>query len=107
MLPWIYLTLATVSETLFGIALFHSRGFTVFWPALFSVVCGTATAIFLGVAMKHLPIGLAVGIWGGAATLATALYGIVAMGEPMNPLRLASIALIAIGIFGLKWTTAT
>src|SRR4051812_1122321 len=84
MLPWFLLLLATISETVFGIALFHSRGFTVFWPAVLSVITGIATSVFLGAAMKHLPIGLAVGVWGGAATLATALYGIVAMGESMN-----------------------
>jgi len=105
-LPWLYLALATVAETLFGITLFHSRGFTVLWPAVWSVICGTSTAILLGMAMKHLTIGLAVGIWGGAATLLTAIYGIVAMGESMNAARLASIAFIVIGIFGLKLTTA-
>jgi quaternary ammonium compound-resistance protein SugE len=106
MLAWINLALATISETLFGIFLFHSRGFTVLWPAVLAVVCGTATAIFLGIAMKHLPIGLAVGIWGGAATLATAIYGIVAQGESMNVFRLISIALIVTGIFGLKLTSS-
>lgn len=106
MLPWLYLTLATVAETFFGITLFQSRGFTLLWPAVWAVFCGTSTAILLGLAMKHLPIGLAVGIWGGAATLLTAIYGIVAMGESMNAARLASIACIVIGIFGLKLTTA-
>jgi quaternary ammonium compound-resistance protein SugE len=107
MLPWLYLFLATATETTFGITLFHSRGFTVFWPAAAAVTSGAATVVFLGFAMKHLPIGLAVGIWGGAATLLTFFYGIVAMGESMNPMRLASIGLIVVGIFGLKFTTAT
>ena len=107
MLPWLYLLIATVAETTFGITLFHSRGFTVFWPAVASIVSGASAAIFLGMALKHLPIGLAVGVWGGAATLATAIYGIAAMGESMNPARLVSIALIVVGIFGLKFTTAT
>src|SRR3954470_1738718 len=107
MLAWINLALATVSETLFSIFLFHSRGFTVFWPAVLAVICGTATALFLGAAMKHLPIGLAVGIWGGAATLLAALYGVIAEGESMNAFRLVSIALIVTGIFGLKLTSTT
>jgi quaternary ammonium compound-resistance protein SugE len=107
MLPWLYLLLATATETTFGITLFHSRGFTVFWPTVAAILSGGATVVFLGLAMKHLPIGLAVGIWGGAATLLTFVYGIVAMGESMSPMRLASIALIVIGIFGLKLTTAS
>ena len=41
MLAWIHLFLATVSETLFSIFLFHSRGFTVFWPSTLAVICGT------------------------------------------------------------------
>src|SRR6478735_5042136 len=107
MLPWIFLLLATATETTFGITLFHSRGFTVFWPGVVAILSGGATVVFLGLAMKHLPIGLAVGIWGGAATLLTFVYGIVAMGESVNPMRLVSIALIVVGIFGLKLTTAT
>src|SRR3954466_2459269 len=107
MLAWIYLTLATVSETLFGIGLFHSRGFTVLWPSVVAITCGILTSVFLGMAMKVLPIGLGGGVWGGAATLATAIYGIIAMGESMNPLRLISIALIVGGIFGLKVTSTT
>ena len=107
MLPWLFLLLATATETTFGITLFHSRGFTVFWPAVAAIISGGATVVFLGLAMKHLPIGLSVGIWGGAATLLTFIYGIVAMGESVSPARLASIGLIVIGIFGLKFTTAT
>ena len=107
MLPWLYLLLATIAETTFGITLFHSRGFTVLWPAVAAIVSGASTAIFLGLAMKQLPIGLAIGIWGGAATLLTFIYGMLAMGESTNPARLASIALIVVGIFGLKFTTAS
>jgi quaternary ammonium compound-resistance protein SugE len=106
MLSWIYLILATVTETVFGIGLYHSRGFSVFWPSVVAVVCGILTSVFLGLAMKSLPIGLAIGIWGGAATLATAIYGIIAMGESMSPARLLSIAFIVGGIFGLKFTSS-
>ncbi|HEX8310504.1 MAG TPA: multidrug efflux SMR transporter [Chthoniobacteraceae bacterium] len=107
MLPWLYLLLAVATETTFGITLFHSRGFTVLWPTVVAILAGGATVVFLGLAMKHLPIGLAVGIWGGAATLLTFVYGILVLGESMNPARLVCIAFIVIGIFGLKFTTAS
>ena len=101
---WIYLIFAAATEALFGITLFHSRGFTVFWPALRSIVTGTATAILLGISMKHLPIGISFAVWSGLASVATAAYGIVALNEPRDLMRLALMGLIIAGVAGLKLT---
>jgi quaternary ammonium compound-resistance protein SugE len=105
MISWIYLFLAAITEVLFNIGLFHSRGFTVFWPSVMAVAAGAATAVFLGFAMKTLPIGLAVTVWGGGATVAAAVYGIVALNEPRDWPRLAFIALVIGGMAGLKFTS--
>jgi quaternary ammonium compound-resistance protein SugE len=105
-LPWIYLVLAAAAEALFGIGLYHSRGLTVFWPSVIAVLGGTATAILLGIAMKELPIGVSFVVWSGLAAIATAVYGIVALGESRDIARIGFMVLIIGGIAGLKFTSS-
>ena len=103
---WLYLLLAAVAETLYGIGLFHSRGFTVLWPSVLGIVAGIATTWLLALAMKGLPIGLAIIVWSGLAAVGTALYGIAALGEARDFSRLSMMALILAGVIGLKLTSS-
>jgi quaternary ammonium compound-resistance protein SugE len=59
----------------------------------------------LGIAMRSLPVGTAYSVWVGVGAVGTVLLGIVLLGEPANPARLASIVLIIAGIVGLKLAT--
>ena len=68
-----------------------------------------AMAISFGLlaqAMKALPLGTAYAVWVGIGAVGTALVGITLLGEPANPGRLISIALIVAGVIGLKLATA-
>jgi len=56
----------------------------------------------LDLALKSLPLGTAYAVWTGIGTLGTAVLGIVLFGESAGALRLGCIALIALGIVGLK-----
>ena len=56
----------------------------------------------LGIAMKGLPVGTAYAVWVGVGAVGTAILGIVLLGEPANPGRMISLALIVAGIVGLK-----
>lgn len=58
----------------------------------------------LGVAMKALPVGTAYSVWVGVGAVGTVLLGIVLFQEPANAGRLISVALIIVGIIGLKLT---
>jgi quaternary ammonium compound-resistance protein SugE len=52
--------------------------------------------------VKSLPIGTSYAVWTGIGTVGTAILGIALFGESMSPMRIVCIALIAIGIIGLK-----
>jgi small multidrug resistance pump len=52
--------------------------------------------------LKHIAVGTTYAIWAGAGTAAIAIIGIVALGEPATGLKLASIALIIVGVIGLN-----
>lgn len=56
----------------------------------------------LGWAMRDLPVGTAYAVWVGIGTVGTALLGMAVFGEPVSAARLGSLALVVVGIVGLK-----
>lgn len=103
---WIYLLSAAVFEALYGITLYHSKGFSVLWPSVLAIVSGITTTILLAMAMKGLPVGISFVVWSGMAAIGTALYGMFALGEPHNLMRMLMMGLILIGVVGLKFGSA-
>ncbi|TXZ87383.1 QacE family quaternary ammonium compound efflux SMR transporter, partial [Vibrio cholerae] len=58
--------------------------------------------VLLGIALRTLPLGVAYGIWVGIGAVGTAVMGILLFGEAVSLFKLMSLALIVIGIAGLK-----
>ena len=56
----------------------------------------------MGLALKTLPVGSAYVVWTGIGSVGAAILGIAFFGEPATPARLGCIALIILGIVGLK-----
>jgi quaternary ammonium compound-resistance protein SugE len=61
--------------------------------------------LLLGTAMKSLPVGTAYAVWVGIGAVGTVILGIVLFNEPLNALRVGSVALIVAGLVGLKLAT--
>jgi len=59
----------------------------------------------LGIALKTLPVGTAYSVWVGVGAVGTVILGIALLEEPANAARLISVALIILGIIGLKFAT--
>jgi len=101
-MPWIVLTLAGLFEIGWAIGLKYTDGFTKLWPTVGTVASMAVSLGLLGIAMKTLPVGTAYAVWVGVGAVGTAILGIVLLGEPANPGRMISLALIVAGIIGLK-----
>ena len=101
-MAWVYLTAAGVCEVVWAIGL-KKYGF---WPpskgSIVTIVVMILSFVLLAQAMKDLPLGTSYAIWTGIGAVGAALYGIAQMGEPRDWRRLMCIALIVIGILGLK-----
>ena len=95
------LALAIAAEVAGTIALRFSDGFTRLFPSAVVVVGYAFSFWMLALVLRHLSVGTTYAIWAGAGTVAIALIGIVALGEPATALKLASIALIVVGVAGL------
>ncbi len=101
-MPWIILVLAGLFEVGWAIGLKYTDGFTKLWPTVGTVAAMIISLGLLGVAMKSLPVGTAYAIWVGVGAVGTVILGIVLFQEPMNALRMVSVALIIAGLIGLK-----
>jgi quaternary ammonium compound-resistance protein SugE len=101
-MAWLYLLIAGSLEVAWAIGLKYTDGFTRLIPSIWTVASMVASLLFLGLALKTLPVGTAYAVWTGIGAVGVAIFGIILFAEPANALRLGSIALIVSGIVGLK-----
>jgi quaternary ammonium compound-resistance protein SugE len=101
-MAWLYLLIAGLFEIAWAIGLKYTDGFTRLLPSVWTVATMAVSLLFLGLALKTLPVGTAYAVWTGIGAVGVAILGIVLFAEPANALRLGCIALIVSGIVGLK-----
>lgn len=101
-MSWIILVLAGLSEIGWAVGLKYTEGFTKPVPTIATVASMVVSLGLLGIALRDLPIGTAYAVWVGVGAVGTAIAGILLFGDSTAPLRIASLALIALGIVGLK-----
>ena len=104
-MAWAILFLAGLLEIGWAIGLKYTEGFTRLWPTVWTVGSMVASVALLGLALKWLPVGTAYAVWTGIGTVGVALLGIYLFSEPAGAIRLACIAMIVVGIAGLKAVT--
>lgn len=101
-MAWMWLFIAGLFEVGWAIGLKYTAGFTKFIPTAWTAASMLASIGLLGLSLKALPLGTAYAIWTGIGTIGTVALGIAMFGESASPLRLGCIALILVGIVGLK-----
>ncbi|MBY8874124.1 quaternary ammonium compound efflux SMR transporter SugE [Micromonospora sp. PLK6-60] len=101
-MAWMLLLVAGLLEIVWALALKHTDGFTRLWPSLLAGSTALLSFVLLSLALRSLPVGTAYAVWVGIGAVGVALAGIVAFGESATPQRLVFIALVGIGIIGLK-----
>ncbi len=103
-MAWIILIVAGLFEVAWAVGLKSSDGLTKLWPSLFTLVTLLISMVLLAVAMRSLPLGAAYAVWTGIGAVGTVFLGIALFGESAAIARLLCIALILVGILGLKLT---
>lgn len=102
-MAWTWLVLAGCCEILWAVGLKLSDGLSKPLISVLTIVGMILSFVLLSHAMKTLPLGTAYAVWTGIGAVGAALVGCVAFGEPATAWRLGCIALIAVGIMGLKF----
>jgi len=104
-MAWIYLVVAGLFEIGWAIGLKYTDGFTRIVPSALTIAAMIVSVLLLGLALRELPVGTGYAVWTGIGTVGTAILGIVLFAEPATAMRLGCIALIVVGIAGLKFAT--
>ena len=101
-MKWIMLLLAGIFEIIWAVAMKYSNGFTALIPSTITAVTYILSAVFLALALKHLPLGMAYAMWVAFGIIGTAILGVLLFSEKLTVLQIISIILIIIGVIGLK-----
>ena len=101
-MAWFYLAIAALFEVGWAIGLKQAATApgTVVWSL--TIAGMVASVVFLGLAVRDLPLGTAYAIWTGAGTAGVFIAGLVLFGESSDVLRILCVGLILAGVLGLK-----
>ena len=101
-MSWFILFVAGLFEVGWAVGLKYTDGFTRIGPTVGTAIALVLSMGLLALAMRSLPLSTSYAVWTGIGTIGTALFGFLVLKEPATLLRVLCIALIAIGIAGLR-----
>ncbi|MDR2869341.1 MAG: quaternary ammonium compound efflux SMR transporter SugE [Deferribacteraceae bacterium] len=104
-MSWGILIFAGLFEVAWATGLKYSHGFTRLYPSIFTLVTMFISFGLLSIAMRSLPLGTAYAVWTGIGSVGAVLMGIFIFHDPATAPRIACLAMIIIGIIGLKVIT--
>lgn len=101
-MAWAMLMVAAVFEVMFAVSMKYAEGFTRPLPTVVTVFAVIGGIFFLTLAMRQLPVSIAYPVWTAIGTLGTVFFGFLLLGEALTLTKLASVALIIVGVAGLR-----
>ncbi len=101
-MEWIMLLIAAVLEVTWAVFMKMSEGFTRMLPSVITAVGYIASAVFLALAMRKLPLGTAYAMWTGFGIMGTTILGVLLFKESMSLAQAGCVLMITGGIIGLK-----
>jgi small multidrug resistance pump len=101
-MPWILLFFAILLEVAGITSMKLSRGFSEPLPSLAVPIFYVCSAAAVILALKKLDLSVTSAIWSGVGTALAAAIGIAYFREPVTVFRMASLALVIIGVIGLS-----
>lgn len=102
MIAFFYLILAIVLEVAGTTSMKLADGFTKPVPSTLLFVFYLLSFICLTLSLKRLEVSVAYAIWAGLGTSLIAVIGVFYFHEPMTLIKLGSLALIIVGVMGLR-----
>ena len=103
---WLFVALAIALEVAGTFLLKLSNGFEKWQWGSLSILCYSLCFWAIAPAMKVLPVGVVYAVWAGVGIVAATLIGVMAFGERLGPVQLGCIALVLVGVVGLRITAA-
>lgn len=104
---YIYLLLTILSETIAVLLMKTSNGFQNKLISVFAITAYILSFVFLTLALKKMPMGIANALWAGASTVLVVLAGWFFFKESISMKQMFFLLLIVIGLVGLNWGNST
>ena len=101
-MPWILLFAAILFEVAGITSMKLSRGFSEPLPSIAVPVFYVLSAAAVILALKRLDLSVTYAIWSGVGTALAAVIGIAYFREPLSLFKVASLALVVLGVVGLS-----
>lgn len=101
---WIHLSVAILLEVAGTLLMKRSEGFAHVGTGALALVSYGVCLVFLGLALKSIPIAVAYAIWSGMGIAIVSALGWALFDEPLSTSRIFFLALIAVACIGLQLT---
>lgn len=102
--PWTLLVMGGVLEMVWALGFKYVKGDAPWWQHAGVLLALVGSMVLLIAAMRHLPAGTSYAVWTGIGTVGVAVIGILVFKEPVTIARIFFLALIVLGILGLRLT---
>jgi len=102
-LPWLFLAVAGLLEVVWVVLLKRTEGFSHLWLSIACIAAMSASFWAMSQALRVLPMGTVYAVWTGIGAAGGLFWGIAMEGEPLTVLRVGCVALILLGVGGLKF----
>ena len=102
-IAWIALVVAGLLDVGWAISMKYAEGYTRLGWTLVSLALLAAFVFLLGRALQVLGVGVAYTVWTGIGAVGTLTMGVLLFNEALNPMKVAGIALVLVGITALKF----
>ncbi|PAE07069.1 QacE family quaternary ammonium compound efflux SMR transporter [Terribacillus saccharophilus] len=99
---WLSVILAGIIEVLWVIGLKHANN-TLEWAG--TIICILLSFYLMLQASKHMPVGTVYAVFVGIGSTGTVIVDMLFFGEPFKLAKVALIAVLLLGVIGLKLVT--
>jgi small multidrug resistance pump len=106
-MPYLFLILAVLAETIGTTALQASQQFTRPWPTAIVVISYGSAFYLLSLALKTFPVGIAYAMWSGFGIVFIAMIGAVMFQQKLDTAAIIGMALIITGIVVINLFSAS
>lgn len=97
-MPYVYLVIAILFETIGTTALKASEGFTKLWPSVIVVIGYSVSFWFLAQTLKTIPVGIAYAFWSALGIAFITFIGWVIFGQKLDGPAIVGLGLIISGV---------
>jgi quaternary ammonium compound-resistance protein SugE len=104
-MAWVYMFSACAFEILWAVSMKYTMGFTRLLPTLITLAAAGISFLLFAKAVPALGVGTSYTVLNGVGTVGAVVFGILLFSESTHPFRLLCVALIVVGVIGLRLTT--